>query len=236
MLTARRTDDPNQRPHRVVTRIRPEAPDDHAERVTPTRVIASNGRSSELPLQRLFLERRSSRAFAGEAISRRHIATLLEAARWAPSSFNEQPWRFVVASRDSARWNDFLSWLSESNRVWCERAAALVLVAARAGSGPRTPHDFDTGAAWAHLALQAAALGLIAHAVAGFDHERAADDLRIPFSFHAVCIVAIGVPGHADDLPERLRSREAASQRRPLQEIAFDSEWNRPFSWKGASR
>jgi nitroreductase len=210
MLQARRADDADQR-------------DDYA-----------GDRSSRFPILRLFLERRSSRAFSDDAVSREQIATVLEAARWAPSSFNDQPWRFIVARRDGDGWDHFLSWLSESNRVWCRRAGALVLVVAKSSHSVRTPHDFDTGAAWAQLALQATASGLIAHAVAGFDHERAADDLHIPFSFHPVCLVALGVPGPVAELPERLRSRETASQRRPLHEIAFDGAWDQPFSLKGA--
>jgi nitroreductase len=237
MLQARRVDESDQHQHHHASRARPVVhTPPRAQSIATARVIASNGRSSLWPILQLFLERQSSRAFSGEAVSRHQVATLLEAARWAPSSFNEQPWRFVVATRESPGWNNFLSWLSDSNRRWCERAGALVLVVAKADSSPRAPHDFDTGAAWAHLALQAAALGLIAHAVAGFDHERAVEELGIPFSFHALCMVAIGVPGRAADLPERLQSREAASQRRPLQEIAFDGAWKQPFTLTGASR
>src|SRR5262245_24060983 len=140
-------------------------------------VIAANGRSSAYPILPVFLDRRSSRAFADEPIDDREVATLLEAARWAPSSFNEQPWRFVVARRDTASWPRFHAWLTESNRQWASKAGALILVVTRNTRSLRAPHSFDTGAAWAHLALQAAASGLIAHAVAGFDHGRAEQEL-----------------------------------------------------------
>jgi nitroreductase len=192
-------------------------------------VTASNGRRSSYPILRLFLERTSSRAFADEPVSRDEMATLLEAARWAPSSFNEQPWRFVVARRDTASWDRFHAWLTESNQAWAGRAAAFVLVVAKETTSVRAPHSFDTGAAWAHLALQAAASGLIAHAVAGFDHLRAARELRIPDAFHVECLIAVGRPGRRDELPERLQGREAASQRKPLHEIAFDGAWNHPL-------
>ena len=235
MLETRHPEDSDQHGHVALDGLALKRTSDRPRRAIATRRLA-NGRSSLFPILSLFLERRSSRAFSGEAVSRQQVATLLEAARWAPSSFNEQPWRFVIAGRDSASWERFLSWLSDSNREWCERASALVLVAAKAGHSPRTPHDFDTGAAWGYLALQAVASGLIAHAVAGFDRDRAAEDLGIPFSFHPVCMVAIGVPGRVADLPERLQSREAASQRKALHEIAFDGTWDQPFSLKGASR
>lgn len=192
-------------------------------------VSSANGRRSEYPILPLFLERRSSRAFADEPVDDRELATLLEAARWAPSSFNEQPWRFVVARRGTTPWHRFHAWLTESNRQWARQAAVLILVVAKNTRSMRAPHSFDTGAAWAHLALQAAASGLIAHAVAGFDHERAERELGIPFGFHSECLVAVGRPGPADSLPERLQSRETASQRRALREIAFDGEWEKPL-------
>src|SRR5262245_26314043 len=118
-------------------------------------VIAANGRSSAYPILPLFLERRSSRAFADEPIDDRQLATLLEAARWAPSSFNEQPWRFVVARHGAPPWQRFCGWLTDSNRQWASRAAVLILVVAKNTRSVRAPHSFDTGAAWAHLALQA---------------------------------------------------------------------------------
>lgn len=192
-------------------------------------VTSSNGRRSDYPILPLFLDRRSSRAFADEMISVRELATLLEAARWAPSSFNEQPWRFIVARRGTTPWPRFHGWLTERNREWARHAAALVLIVAKDARSMRAPHSFDTGAAWAHLALQAAASGLIAHAVAGFDHQRAERELAIPDGFHAECLVVVGRPGPSEQLPERLRTREAASQRRALREIAFDGEWEKPL-------
>jgi nitroreductase len=194
-----------------------------------SRLTSSNGRRSDYPILPLFLERRSSRAFADEPVSAQELATLLEAARWAPSSFNEQPWRFVVARRGTASWDGFHAWLTESNRQWARRAAAFVLVVAKNTTSVRAPHSFDTGAAWAHLALQAVASGLIAHAVAGFDHLRAASEVAIPDAFHVECLIAVGRPGRLEELPEKLRGREAASQRRALQEIAFDGAWDRPL-------
>jgi nitroreductase len=194
-----------------------------------TGVSSANGRHSAYPILPVFLERRSSRAFADEPISDRELVTVLEAARWAPSSFNEQPWRFVVAKRDTDAWPRFFAWLSPSNQEWAYRTAAFVLLVAKETRSERAPHAFDSGAAWAHLALQAAASGLIAHALAGFDHRRAERELNIPPEFSAACLVAIGRPGRGDDLPARLRLRETASQRKALHEIAFDGAWNHPL-------
>lgn len=195
-------------------------------RDVPAAVVSPNGRRSDYPILPLFLERRSSRAFADEMISPRELATVLEAARWAPSSFNEQPWRFIVARRGTTPWLRFASWLTERNR-WAAQASALILLVAKDTRTVRAPHSFDSGAAWAHLALQAAASGLVAHAIAGFDHPRAERELRIPEGFHAECLVAVGRPGTHHRLPARLQSREVASQRRALHEIAFDGEWDK---------
>lgn len=194
---------------------------------TAATVASTNGRRSNYPILPLFLERRSSRAFADEMISPRELATLLEAARWAPSSFNEQPWRFIVARRGTTPWLRFASWLTERNRQWAVQASVLILLVAKDTRTVRAPHSFDTGAAWAHLALQAAASGLVAHAIAGFDHQRAEREIHIPTGFHAECLVAVGRPGSRQQLPAGLQSREAASERRALQEIAFDGEWEK---------
>jgi len=196
---------------------------------TAAGVSLPNGRRSDYPILPLFLERRSSRAFADDMISPLELATILEAARWAPSSFNEQPWRFIVARRGTTPWLRFSAWLTESNREWAVQAPILILLVAKNTRSVRAPHSFDTGAAWAHLALQAAASGLVAHAVAGFDHRRAEQELGIPYGFHAECLVAVGRPGSSEQLPQRLQTREAASQRRALQEIAFDGEWEKPL-------
>ena len=172
------------------------------ERVAPTRdltlakgastesstgsvVTAANGRSSTYPILNVILERQSRRAFASTDVSAHELETVLEAARWAPSSFNAQPWRFVVARRSTNAWAQFLMWLSPSNREWAERAAALVLLAVPHARTRRAPHAFDGGAAWAHLALQAAASGLVAHAIAGFDFERAETELAMPHPYAA---------------------------------------------------
>lgn len=197
-------------------------------------VTAANGRWSAYPILDVILERQSRRAFSSADVSARELETVLEAARWAPSSFNAQPWRFVVARRSTDAWTQFLAWLSPSNREWAERAAALVLLAIPHARTRRAPHQFDGGAAWAHLALQAAASGLIAHAIAGFDFERAEEELGMPHPYAAACVIAIGWPGSAATLPDRLRDRERASSRLDLRDIVFEERWGTPMTVSGS--
>jgi nitroreductase len=189
-----------------------------------------NGRTADHPIDPIFLERWSPRAFSGEPIAQAEFLTVLEAARWAPSSFNAQPWRLLYAHRDTAYWPAFLGLLSESNRGWAARAAVLLFLVSKMHLRPRgTDHDvpsythsFDTGAAWAQLALQATRLGWYAHAMAGFDRERAVIELGVPPGYRIEAAVAIGRPGDASLLPESLREREIPSSRQPLSSTAFE--------------
>ena len=199
-------------------------------------VTASNGRTSRYPILDVILERQSRRAFGPSEISAFELETLLEAARWAPSSFNAQPWRFVVSRRGTEAWTRFLAWVSSSNREWAARSAALVLLAMPHARTRRAPHAFDVGAAWACLALQAAASGLIAHAIAGFDFDRAEGDLAMPEPYEAACLIAIGRPGTASSLPDRLRERERASGRLALEDVVFEAEWGAPLAITGRAR
>lgn len=181
-------------------------------------------RKPEAPVGRLFVERWSRRAIADRPLSEADRRTLFEAARWAPSCFNDQPWLFVYAVDESDR-ERFASLLGETNRTWASKAPLLVFLAARrafARNGkPNAWADFDAGASWMALALQAHAMGLFAHAMAGFDEERSYDVLGIDRATHRViCAIAIGWPGDAEDLPEALRDREAPSDRKPLAEVA----------------
>ena len=179
----------------------------------------------------LFLRRWSPRAMSGEPIAEEQLMTLFEAARWAPSAFNGQPWRFLYARRDSPHWDRVLSVLTERNAPWCARAAALVVVLSKkttdAGAENWTA-AFDTGAAWMSLALQGTLSGLVVHAMAGFDYDRAQAELGIPADWDVQCMVAIGRPGDPALLPERQRAREFPSLRRPLAEFVFEGSFPRP--------
>ena len=178
------------------------------------------------PIEALIYRRWSPRAMSGEALGDDEIETLFEAARWAPSCFNEQPWRFLFARRDGPHWRDFFELLAEGNRRWAGNAALLVVVVSRRTfehreAASRT-HSFDTGAAWQCLALQGSALGLVVHGMAGFDHEAARSKLAIPGNYRVEAMIAAGRPGRVEDLDERLRARERPSERKPSSAIAFE--------------
>lgn len=183
-------------------------------------------RNADHPIEGMILGRWSPRAMAGEPVPESDLMRLFEAARWAPSSRNAQPWRFVYASRDSEHWAGFLDLLTEKNREWARNAAALVLIVSRSrferDEKPAPTHQFDAGAAWENLALQGNAQGLVVHGMAGFDYDRAREIARVPEVFSVLAMAAIGVPGDPADLPQRLRDRERPSDRRPLAATVFE--------------
>ncbi|BET26989.1 nitroreductase family protein [Limnobacter thiooxidans] len=190
-------------------------------------------RQSDHAIEAIFLERWSSRAFSGEPLQGTELQSLFEAARWAPSANNAQPWRFVYALKDNPAWKDFLALLNEGNRKWAQQAGALlVLVSAkqhlRKGAPEPTPlrsHSFDSGAAWAFLALQAHAQGLVSHAIGGFDREGARALLNLGDQWNVEVAIAVGHPGKPEDLPEDLRPREVPSNRKPQHLWVFDSRF-----------
>jgi nitroreductase len=190
----------------------------------------ANSRTADHPIDPLFLERWSPRAFTDAPISERELLTLLEAARWAPSSFNSQPWRFLYARRRTQHWPQFLGLLSDYNQSWARNAAALVILVSKTTLLPRGAetevpsytHSLDAGAAWANLALQATRSGWAAHGMAGFDVPRTAVELGVPADYRVEAAIAIGRPGDKLILPEPLRAREQPSDRLPLSQLAWE--------------
>jgi nitroreductase len=183
-------------------------------------------RVAEHPIEPLFLQRTSPRAMNGAPLAIADLARPLEAARWAPSSANAQPWRFVYALAETPAFEGFLEALAEGNRVWCRRAGALLVLAAKTtfeDGRPNPHHMFDCGSAWMSFALQAHLMGLVAHAMAGFDPERAAAVAALPPGHVVCCMIAAGHPGKVEELPERLRAREIPSPRRHLADLAFEA-------------
>ncbi|MCZ6872240.1 MAG: nitroreductase family protein [bacterium] len=183
-------------------------------------------RQPEHDIEQLFVNRWSPRAMSGEVLSDTQLMALFEAARWAPSSYNNQPWRFLYAKRDTVHWTPFFDLLIEGNQRWAKNAAVLVLIASTTrmesdGSASRT-YAFDCGAAWQNLALQATAQGLVAHGMQGFDYDKARDVLQIPDDHSVLAMVALGKPGRLEDLHERLRSREQPSGRKNLSELVLE--------------
>lgn len=187
-------------------------------------------RSAEHPVDAVFLDRWSPRAFLDTPIEKETLLSFLEAARWAPSSSNIQPWRFVYGIRGEAAFEAIAAALIPFNEGWAKAASALVVVASaetvvRPGADAATPngsHAFDAGAAWAFLALQAQLSGWQTHAMGGFDAEKTAAAVRLPADHQIHAVVAVGKRGDAATLPDALRERETPSQRRPLAESAFD--------------
>ena len=190
----------------------------------------SRKQQAQHTVDELFLDRWSPRAMSGEAVSEGELMTLFEAARWAPSSYNNQPWRLLYARRDTEHWATFFGLLVEGNRAWAKDAAALLLFVSKEtfdfNGQPYPTHSFDAGAAWENLALQATKLGLATHGMQGFDYERARAELNIPEGFRVEAMIAVGRPGDPARLPERLREREAPSGRKPLSEITCEGRFN----------
>ena len=187
------------------------------------------------PIHDLLRQRWSSRAFDDRPIEPEKLRSLCEAARWAPSSNNEQPWRFIVANKDyETEWNRLLACLVEGNRKWAYRAPVLILSVASLNfedeSTPNRHAFYDTGMAVENLVLQATALGLSAHQMAGFDVEKARADLKIPSGYEPVAMIAVGYPGDLASLPDRLRERELQPRsRRPISEWTFSGQWGEPL-------
>lgn len=189
----------------------------------------NTSRRSTYPIQSVILHRWSPRAFSGEAISDEDVMALFEAARWAPSSNNNQPWRFIYAKRETAHWDRLFGLLVDFNKSWTHQAAVLVVVLSKKifdynGQASRT-HSFDTGAAWENLALEASARDLIAHGMEGFDYDRARIELGVPDEYEVEMMIAVGKPGKKEELSADLQEREIPSDRRLLQEIVMEGQF-----------
>jgi nitroreductase len=186
----------------------------------------SESRKADYPINELFLDRWSPRAMSGEEISQEELFTLFEAARWAPSSYNNQPWRILYARRGTPQWPLFFDLLVDFNKGWAKEAAVLVLFVSKKtfehNREPAPTHSFDTGAAWENLSLQAILRGLVVHGMEGFDYEKARVTLKVPDDFQVEAMAAIGKPGNKESLPEKLREREVPNDRRKLTGTVFE--------------
>lgn len=187
-------------------------------------------------IHELIRERWSPRAFSSDVIEDEDLGSLLEAARWAPSCFNEQPWRFIIARRqDESDFAKMLSCLDPFNQEWAQHAGLVMLaVASRyfAHNHKENRHAWhDVGLASAQLILQAKALGLASHPMAGFDEDKARELYSIPEDFEPVTALVIGYPGRFSELSEKNQSKELAPrQRRALNEIAYTGTWGTNWS------
>ncbi len=193
----------------------------------------ANHRHSDYPIDKLFLQRWSPRAFTDEEMGEADLMTLFEAARWAPSSYNSQPWRFIYARRGTPHFDKQLSLLVEFNQAWAKSASVLVTLVSNSTMlppGKDTPvpsysHSMDAGSAWASLALQATLLGWQAHGMVGFDKERAFAELGVPVGYRVEQMIAIGRPGDKTMLAEAMAAREHPSERIPLAQIVMEGSF-----------
>lgn len=181
-------------------------------------------RQADFPIDELFLRRWSPRAMSGEPVALADLSRLLEAARWAPSSGNGQPWRFIYGLAGTPDFTRLFNLLADGNKPWCGRAGALLVVVSRKvrdNGQPARTHSFDTGAAWMSFALQGTLQGLVVHGMEGFDYDRARSELAVPEDHEVEMMIAVGHPGAVADLPEKYRPREAPSSRHPMAGLSF---------------
>lgn len=182
----------------------------------------------------IILERWSPRSYDSREVSLADLRLIFEAARWAPSSSNEQPWRYLVGRRNSRTHSKIAACLNPGNQIWAADAAVLMLGVASTrftrNDAPNAYALYDLGAATMLITLQATALGILAHQMAGFDHAAVRQALAIPEDFLLGSVMTLGYQGEPSALPnERLLSSETASRtRKPLNQIAFSS-WNEPL-------
>jgi len=187
-------------------------------------------RHPSYPIESFFAARWSPRSLLPDPIPEQDLLTVFEAARWAPSSYNNQPWRFLYARRDSENWPLFLNLLAEPNQAWCRNAAVLVLVISHTKfdhNGKDSPtHSFDAGAAWQNLALQAWFKGYAAHGMQGFDYPRAQKELEVPAEFKVEAMIALGKIGPKEALPAQFQEGETPNQRRPVLESIVEGKFS----------
>lgn len=186
-------------------------------------------RKAENGVSEIFINRWSARAMSGEKVSKKELMSLFEAARWAPSSSNEQPWRFVYVLKDSLKWNSFFELLDSGNQAWIKNAGALIVVISRKNweedNTFNPTHSLDAGAAWENFALQGSLKKIVVHGLAGFDYDKAKEMLKLDDNYKVEMMIAVGKPGKIEDLPEKYRAREIPKGRKELSEFVFEEEF-----------
>lgn len=193
----------------------------------------STARNATHPVHPMFTERWSPRSFTGEVLPQEVLQSLFEAARWAPSASNMQPWRFLYGHAGTPAFQSILDGLVPFNQGWAHKASALIVVLSKKTSvapgqteaKPNPWHSFDAGSAWMSLALQAHHLGWATHGMGGFDGAKLREGLAIPADVAVECVVAVGKRGDKAALPEGLQARELPNDRVPLAQIAAEGGW-----------
>lgn len=183
-------------------------------------------RTSTYPIQESLLSRTSPYAFSEERLTEDELMSLFEAARWAPSSYNGQPWRFIYARRGEKEWDTLFNVLTDFNKSWVKNADTLVLIISRKNfernEKPSITSRFDTGSAWMSLAVEAHARNISTHGMEGFDYDGIKKALQIPDSYNVEAMIAIGKspkPADIEKLSPDLKAKASTSTRRPLAEI-----------------
>lgn len=191
--------------------------------------MSTSFRNPTHPIDPQFLERWSPRAFADTPVTEDQVLSLLEAARWSPSAYNHQPWRFIYALKGTPDFDTLLSLLVPFNEGWAKNAGALIFAASVTSFDSESPiptHSFDTGAATFALALQANKLGLVAHGMGGLEYDKAPLVLGLPANVKLEAAFAIGYKGDPDSLPDFLKARETPSDRQPLSAMVFKGRFS----------
>jgi len=189
---------------------------------------------TDYPVLELLKRRWSPRSFSDQMVEPEKLLSLFEAARWAPSSFNEQPWYFVLATKEKPEEHArLLSCLVEKNQQWARGAPVLMVSVAKLNfekTGRPNRHAFhDVGLAVGHMLVQATAMDLFVHQMAGFSAEKVVELYKIPNDFEPVAAIAVGYPGEPDDLPEQFRTQELGPRsRKPIDSIVFEGLWGQP--------
>jgi nitroreductase len=188
---------------------------------------------AQYSIHELLRKRWSPVAFSERLVPGEHLCSLLEAARWAPSCYNDQPWHFLIATKEQPEdFNRLLGCLVEANVAWARHAPVLMLTVARlhfAHNEKVNRHAWhDIGLAVGNLLAQATSLGILVHQMAGFSAAKAREVFGIPEDYEPITAIALGYPGNADRLPEALRQRHAAPRtRRPLEQFVYSGAWGR---------
>lgn len=197
------------------------------DELTPLQEEAEKNREPGYDISPMFIHRWSPRAL-GREMTDEELMSLFEAARWAPSSYNNQSWRFIYATHEDEEYQDFVDLLGDFNASWAEPGFALVVIASKTtfdhNEEESITHSFDTGAAWQNLALEASRRGLVAHGMQGFDYEKARKQFDLPEEFEIEAMVAIGSWEDEEKLPEDAQVQP--NSRKELSEIVSRGEFD----------
>ncbi len=179
----------------------------------------------------LLVNRWSPRAMSGEPITQEELLSLFEAARWAPSSYNHQPWRFIYAHRDTPEWEKLFSLLEQGNQVWAKNAAVLIVALSHKyfeyNNAYSRTHTLDTGAATENVMLEGICQNLVVHGMEGFDYDRARKELNVPDDYDIEAMYAIGKHGPISVLPQKLQERETPSDRLPVEDLIYKGSFGK---------